>query len=429
MRASIARARLSGPRAASSTAPATTVKVVRLANNYAGGMATGLRHAIDATTAATLSARGSAKWAAAGPGGLGAGVAEMDFGAAPPILDALARLAADANFGYLPPSMASDLADACAEFIDRRFGWRVDPGLIHPVPDVIRALEIAITQFSRPGSPIVLPTPAYMPFLSVPVRLGRDIIQVPMHDDAGFYSLDLEGVEDAFRAGGHLLIFCNPHNPLGRVFTTGEMSPLTDLVDRYGGRVFADEIHAPLVYPGRRHVPYASTSDAAASHTLTATSASKAWNLPGLKCGVIILGGQADQRRWDELGPFASRGASNPGVAANIAAFRHGQEWLDEVLAYLDDSRQLLAGLLHRHLPRVRYRPPEGTYLAWLSCTGTELPASPGELITERARVSVVDGPAFGAGGAGSFRLNFATPQPVLTEMIERIAAVLNAVR
>jgi cysteine-S-conjugate beta-lyase len=394
-----------------------------------GGGATpaGLRYAIDATTAAALSARGSAKWAAAGPGGLGAGVAEMDFGAAPPILDALARLAADTNFGYLPPSMASELADACAEFTERRFGWRVDPALVHPVPDVIRALEIAITQFSRPGSPIVLPTPAYMPFLSVPVRLGRDIIQVPMHDDAGFYTLDLEAIEDALRAGGHLVIFCNPNNPLGRVFTTEEMRQLTDVVDRHGGRVFADEIHGPLVYPGNRHVPYASTSDTAASHTLTATSASKAWNLPGLKCGVVILGGQADQQRWEELGPFASRGASNPGVAANIAALRHGEEWLDEVLGYLNDSRQLLAGLLRRHLPQVRYRPPDGTYLGWLTCAGMDLPGSPGELVTERARVTVVDGPAFGAGGAGSFRLNFATPQPILTEMIERIAAALSA--
>lgn len=352
----------------------------------------------------------------------------MDFGAAPPILDALARLTADASFGYLPPSMASDLGLAYAEFAERRFGWRVDPELIHPVPDVVRALEICITYFSRPGSPIVLPTPAYMPFLSVPVNLGRDIIQVPMHDDAGFYALDLEGIEDAFRAGGHLLIFCNPYNPLGRVFTTEEMGQLTDVVDRYGGRVFADEIHAPLVYPGMRHVPYAATSDTAASHTLTATSASKAWNLPGLKCGVVILG-EADQHRWQEMGHFISRGASNPGVAANIAAFRHGEEWLDEVLAYLNDSRQLLAELLHRHLPRVRYRPPDGTYLAWLTCAGMELPASPGELITERAHVTVVDGPAFGTGGAGSFRLNFATPQSVLTEMIERIAAVFSALQ
>jgi cystathionine beta-lyase len=373
-----------------------------------------------------LRARGSFKWTAPGPDGFGAAVAEMDFGAAPPILDALAGLAADANFGYLSPTLADELATACAEFQQRRFGWKADPALIRNVPDVIKALEIAITYFSRPGSPVILPTPAYMPFLVVPGFLGREIIQVRMRDEDGFFTFDLDAIEDAFRAGGHLLIFCNPYNPLGRVFTREEIAQVTEVVDRHGGRVFADEIHAPLVYPGMYHVPYASTSDTAASHALTATSASKAWNLPGLKCAEVILTSEPDRQRWEEMGVFASHGASNAGVVANIAAFRHGEPWLDEVRAYLDDSRVLLADLLSRHLPQVRYRPPDGTYLAWLNCTAMDLPDSPGALVTDRAHITVVDGPAFGEGGAGAFRFNFATPQPILTEMVERIAAVLN---
>jgi cysteine-S-conjugate beta-lyase len=392
-----------------------------------GGVPGDLRHAIDTTTVETLRARGSVKWTAPGPGGFGAAVAEMDFGAAPPILDAIARLSADAKFGYLPPYLAEELAAVCADFMLRRFGWGPDPALIHPVPDVLKALEIAITHFSRPGSPVILPTPAYMPFLIVPRLLGREIIQVRMRDEAGFFTFDFDAIAAAFRAGGHLLIFCNPCNPLGRVFTSGEMTQLTDVVGRHGGRVFADEIHAPLVYPGARHIPYASTSEAAAGHALTATSASKAWNLPGLKCAEVILTNEPDGKRWEELGPFASHGASNPGVVANIAAFRHGDAWLDEVLAYLDDSRRLLAGLLARHLPKVRYRPPDGTYLAWLDCTAMDLPQSPGTLVTDLAHVTVVDGPACGAGGEGAFRLNFATPQPILTEMVERIGAALGA--
>jgi cystathionine beta-lyase len=384
-----------------------------------------LTETIDATTAADLHARGSYKWEAAGPGGLGASVAEMDFGAAPAIRDAVAGVAADAAFGYLPPRLADELAAACAEFAKRRYGWDVDPASVHHAPDVLKALEIAITYFSRPGSPVILPTPAYMPFLIVPPLLGREIIQVPMRNDAGLFTLDLDAIDDAFRAGGHLLVFCNPYNPLGRVFTRQEMTQLTELVDSRGGRVFADEIHGPLVYPGMRHIPYASTSDAAASHTLTATSASKGWNLPGLKCAQVILTNEPDRRRWEQLGPFASHGASTPGVVANIAAFRHGEEWLDEVLAYLDGNRRHLAALLARHLPGVRYRPPDGTYLAWLDCTAMDLPRSPGELITDRARVTVVDGLACGASGAGSLRLNFATPRPILTEMIARITTAL----
>ena len=324
-----------------------------------------LRQAIDSTTPAMLRARGSFKWTAPGPDGFGAAVAEMDFGAAPAILDALAGLSADANFGYLPPFLADELAAACAEFQKRRYGWDTDPALIHHVPDVLKALEIAITRFSRPGSPVILPTPAYMPFLSVPGFVGRDIIQVRMRDDNGFFTLDLDAIEDAFRAGGHLVIFCNPYNPLGRVFTEQEMTELTAVVDRHGGRVFADEIHGPLVYPGTRHVPYASTSDTAAAHTLTATSASKGWNLPGLKCAQVILTSEADRQRWEEMGFFAAHGASNPGVAANIAAYRHGEAWLDEIVGYLDESRRLLAGLIgrapapgalppaRRHVPRL----------------------------------------------------------------------------
>jgi cystathionine beta-lyase len=385
-----------------------------------------LRQAIDGTTAGMLRARGSFKWSAPGPGGFGAAVAEMDFGAAPAILDALAGLSADANFGYLPPFLAEELSAACAEFAKRRYGWDVDPALIHHVPDVIKALELAITRFSRPGAPVILPTPAYMPFLSVPGYLGREIIQVPMRGDRGFFTLDLDGISAAFRAGGHLLIFCNPYNPLGRVFTRPEMTELSEVVERHGGRVFADEIHGPLVYPEARHVPYASTSDLAASHTLTATSASKGWNLPGLKCAQVILTNEPDQQRWDEMGMFAAHGASNPGVVANIAAYRHGEAWLDEIVGYLDESRRLLAGLLSRHLPGIGYRPPDGTYLAWLDCAALDLPGSPGELVTSRAQLTVVDGPAFGEGGAGSFRFNFATPQPILTEMVERIAAALS---
>jgi cysteine-S-conjugate beta-lyase len=384
-----------------------------------------LRQAIDATTVTMLRARGSYKWTAPGPDGFGAAVAEMDFGAAPAILDALAALSADANFGYLSPVLADQLAAACAEFQRRRYGWDVDPALVRNVPDVLKGLELAITRFSRPGSPVILPTPAYMPFLSVPGFLGRKIIQVQMIEETGFFTFDLDAIEAAFRAGGHLLIFCNPYNPLGRVFTADEITQLTDVVDRHGGRVFADEIHGALVYPGQRHIPYATTSDTAAAHTLTATSASKAWNLPGLKCAQVILSNDADRQTWEDMGFFAAHGASNPGVVANIAAYRHGEAWLDEVLAYLDDSRRLLADLLKQHLPQVRYRPPDGTYLAWLDCTMLDLPESPGALVTDRAHVTVIDGPAFGDGGPGAFRLNFATPQPILAEMVEHIAAVL----
>ncbi len=380
---------------------------------------------IDAITLEQLRAQRTVKWTAAQPDGIGAFVAEMDFGIAPVIIEALERLIGEQNFGYLAQPLEDDLADACANWQRAHYGWDVPPDSVHPLADVVKGLELAMTNFSRPGAPVILPTPAYMPFLIVPRLFGRDIIEVPMHNDAGHYTFDLDGIDAAYRAGGDLLVLCNPDNPLGRVFDRTELTAITEVVDHHGGRVFADEIHAPIVYPGAQHVPYASTSETAARHTITATSASKGWNLPGLKCAQIILSNDADRDAWIEIGHWASHGASNPGVVANTVAYRAGEPWLAEVLDYLDGSRRLLADLLHEHLPHVRYRAPDGTYLAWLDFGEYDLAQSPGAFVTEHAKVVVIDGPDCGAGGAGFLRLNFATPRPVLTEIVQRIAAAV----
>ena len=388
---------------------------------------TTLAESLDRITVAELRRRGGLKWTYAGPEILGAFVAEMDFGTAPEVEMALREVIARQDFGYLTPHAARQMAEAVAAWLASRHGWAVDPDRIRPLPDVIKGLEAAITLFSRPGSPVILPTPAYMPFLSVPPLLGREIIQVPMTTAAGRAALDLDGIDAAFRAGGHLLILCNPCNPVGRVYTRAELAGVSEVIERHGGRVFADEIHAPLTYPGHRHVPYASLSDATAGHTLTATSASKGWNLPGLKCAQLILSNDADAGLWAQAGRLIEHGASTPGVHANIAAFTAGQAWLAGVLDYLDSSRVMLGNLLAEYLPDIRYQPPEGTYLAWLDCRDLDLGDNPGEFFLDKAWVLVNDGPAFGEAGAGHVRLNFATPRPVLIEIISRLArAVAN---
>jgi cystathionine beta-lyase len=390
---------------------------------------TGLTAALDQISLAELRRRGSLKWAYAGPEVLGAFVAEMDFGTAPAVQDALRDAMTRYAYGYLTPAAASQMSAVVAAWLAGR-GWAVDPARIKPLPDVIKGLEAAITLYSRPGSPIVLPTPAYMPFLTVPPALGRQIIQVPMATDGGRLVLDLDGIAAAFRAGGHLLILCNPCNPAGRVYTADELRAVAAVVDTNGGRVFADEIHAPLVYAGHRHVPYASVSDTAAGHTITALSASKGWNLPGVKCAQLVLSNEADEPVWAESAVLYERGTSTLGVVANVAAFAHGQDWLAGVLGYLDGNRMLLADLLAERLPAVRYRPPEGTYLAWLDCRPLGLGDSPGQFFLDRARVLVTDGPAFGDAGRGHVRLNFATPRPILTQIVGQLAdAVESAAR
>lgn len=372
----------------------------------------------DAITVERLRRIGGSKWTRFGPEALGAFVAEMDFGAAPAITEALHAMVDDAHFGYVPPQLNERLAQATADRYRDRAGWEFSPEQVHPAPDVIRTLEVAITQFSRPGSPVVLPTPAYMPFLSVPPFHGREIIEVPMIDDDGRYRFDLDGLAAAFAAGGHMMILCNPYNPLGRVFTREELLEVCAVVDAGGGRVFSDEIHAPLVYPGHTHVPYASISDVAAGHTVTGASASKAWNLAGLKCAQLILSNDADRAHWEEIGPFSAHGASIAGVIANIAAYESGQPWLDDVLRYLDRSRHYLGELLSEHLPKVRYVAPEGTYLSWLDFRAYGLGEELSDYFVEKAHVATNNGTAFGAPGAGFLRFNFATPRPIIEQMV-----------
>jgi cysteine-S-conjugate beta-lyase len=265
-------------------------------------------------------------------------------------LDPLAGLSADAKFGYLPSPLADELAAACAQFQRTRYSLEVGAAQVLHVPDVIRAPQIAITHFSAAGSPI---RPAHARVHAVPrrARLSRPRDHPGAATPA---SSRLTSTRSTMRSAA--VGICS--SSAIRTTRSGGCSRRTrwrswpPSSTPAAAGVFADEIHGPLVYSGSRHIPYASTSCAAAAHTLTATSASKAWNLPGLKCAQGILSNETDRRRWDELAFFATHGASNPGVVANIAAFRHGEGWLDQIISYLDNSRHLLADLLSRHLPR-----------------------------------------------------------------------------
>jgi cystathionine beta-lyase len=372
----------------------------------------------------TLREIGGVKWSHF-PGKVGAFVAEMDFGIAPPITQALHAAVDVGNFGYLPKALSERMSEAYAEWSRTRYGWDIPPANVRPLADVIAGLSAAIEHFSTPGSPIIVPTPAYMPFLTVPGSLGREIIQVPLVPVNGQLRYDLEALDAAFQAGGNLLILCNPHNPIGQVLTRVEMTAIADVVQRNGGRVFADEIHAPLVFPDHQHLPYASISAVTAGHTVTSTSASKAWNLPGMKCSQLVLSNDADLEKWSKVGLMAEHGAANLGVIANIAAFSAGGQWLDEVLAYLDGNRVLLGEMLAEHLPQVKYVQPEGTYLAWLDCRELDLGDQPAQFFLENAGVAMTDGAMCGEVGKGFARYNFATPRPIMRQSIEQIARAL----
>lgn len=386
-------------------------------------------HPYDAITPEQLRAAGGLKWSLF-PDALGAFVAEADFGTAPAVTAALHEAVARADFGYLAPAHTADLADATARWHDERYGWSVDPARVHPIADVMRGLEIAIEHFSRPGSAVVLPTPAYMPFLEAPGLAGREVVQVPFVEHGGPApasdrpAFDLDALDAAFAAGAGLLVLVNPHNPTGRVFSREELVAVSEVVERHGGRVFSDEIHAPLVYSEATHVPYASVSEAAAAHTVTATSASKAFNLPGLKCAQFILSNDADARAFRRIERTATHGASTLGVVASIAAYRDGAPWLAGLLDYLDGNRRLVAEHVAQRMPGVGHRPPEGTYFAWLDCRVLDLD-HPGAFFRTRAGVALTDGIACGTAGAGHVRLVFATPRPILARALDQLTAAL----
>jgi cystathionine beta-lyase len=378
----------------------------------------------DALTENDLRRAGSVKWTAF-PDVIGAFVAEMDFGVAPAIKEAVTGALDQGLTGYLPQHLTDALSAATAEWYTDHYGWRIAPERVKHVPDVIAAFEYAIEQYTAPGAAVIVPTPAYMPFLMVPPMHGRRVIEVPSIERDGRWTMDHQAVAAAFADGGELLVLCNPHNPLGTVATRSELEQVAATVTAAGGRVFSDEIHAPIVYAPAQHVPYASLSDETANHTLTATSASKAWNLAGLKCAQVIVSNAADDEQWDRAGMWAGHGTSTIGAVANVAAYTRGGDWLHDVVDYLDGNRRLLGALVAEHLSDVRVTMPEGTYIALLDFRGTGLQGDLGVWFREHAGVAMTDGAACGIAAVGFTRFVFAMPRPLIEEAVLRMARAL----
>lgn len=369
-------------------------------------------------------ARGTAKWTTYGPEVLPAPVAEMDFPLAPVIREALIAAIRRGAAGYPPRN--SGLEQAASAWLARDFGVAVPPERIKIIPSVLKGLEVAIEALSRPESPVVIPTPSYPPFFMVTRGVGREIIEAPMQLQDGVYSYNLDAIEDGLKRGAGTVILCNPYNPVGRSFSRAELMALAQLVERYGASVVADEVHAPLLYPGVSFTSYSTVSEAAANHSVTLISASKGWNVAGLKCAQIGLTAEADLEAWGNVNFLKTHGASTPGILANRVAYEEGVPWLRACVDYLDGNRFLLRDLLADLLPEIGYTPPQGTYLAWLDCRALGL-ENPAAFFLEKAKVALNDGSTFGPPGQGFVRLNFATSRAILTEIVQRMAAAVRA--
>ncbi|MDE2408085.1 MAG: aminotransferase class I/II-fold pyridoxal phosphate-dependent enzyme [Xanthomonadaceae bacterium] len=380
----------------------------------------------DAITAERLVAAGSRKWTAF-PGCTGAFVAEMDFGIAPPIRQALDRAMTDGLTGYLTPRLLQDLGDACARWQQAHHGWAVEPADIKVMPDVLSMLEVVLRHVLPPGTPVVVPVPCYMPFIPILEWVGNPVVQLPMLRTETGWQMDEVGLDAAFAAGAGMLLLCNPHNPIGKVYTRAELTRISDIVEKHGARVFSDEIHAPLVFDGRRHVPYAALGEMAARQAITAVSASKMWNLAGLKCAQLVLSRDEDRALWRKIGHRVNDATSTFGVIAHTAAWADGEAWRQPVLAYLQGNRDVLAQQLAAQLPQITSLPAQGTYLAWLDCRALALTPGPQAFFRQHAKVAMTDGADCGNGGQGHVRFNFALPRPLLVQAVAQMAQAVAA--
>ena len=369
--------------------------------------------------------RRTVKWSLYGPDVLAAWVAEMDFDVAPPVSEALHAAVEREDFGYVEADL-SELTTACADFLAATTGWQVPPTRVFPVADVLTGIAAAIDLYSLSGTAVVVPTPAYPPFFDVVGLTGRQVLEAPMVLDRGRWCLDLERIDHHLAAGAGTVLLCSPHNPTGRVFTSDELRALGEVVDRHGARVVADEVHAPLVASDIRHVPYTSTSDAAAGHAVTITSASKAWNLAGLRCAQVVASNHHDASAWRGLPLFAVQGPTPLGVTASTAAYRDGRDWLVALRGQLDENRRVLDGLLRSDLPGVTWHGAEATFLAWLDCAPLGL-AEPARHFLDHGRVALSDGPAFGAGWEQFVRLNLGTSRELVERIVTSMARSLAA--
>ena len=379
---------------------------------------------VDAIELSALRERRSAKWREYAPDVLPSWVAEMDFPLAEPIATALHHAIDRSDTGY---RSLTGLAQALSIFASRSWDWSIDPVDIVVVPDVVSGLAHAVRVLTAPGDGVVINPPVYHPFFMVIKDMTeRTVVEAPMgRATDGTYFFDLDSLESLFaRPDVTAYIMSSPHNPTGTVPTRAELVQIAELAERHDVAVISDEIHAPLVLPGATHVPYLTVVPPTA-RAVTVLSASKAWNIPGLKCAQIVSTPAVSTDISRRLPLEMSFGTGHLGVIGQIAAYLAGEEWLQEVVGILDGNRRLVGDLLGASMPEAGYVAPEASYLAWIDLREYGLGDDPAAVILERAGLALSSGPSFGRQGRGFARLNFGTSPALLAQIVDRLASVV----
>jgi cystathionine beta-lyase len=375
----------------------------------------------DGLDARQLRRRRSYKWSAYPPDVLPAFVAEMDLPLSPAVTATLSAAVAAGDAGYAREDL---LPMAFAGFARRRWSWEVDPDCAVLMPDTMSGVARAIEILTVSGDGVVFTPPVYGPFARTIERLGRKPIEAPMGYAAGRWQLDLEAIDAALAAGARAVLLCNPHNPTGAIPTAAELQALVDLAAHHGAWIVSDEVHGPLALPGQQFTPLLKLGP---SRAITIFSASKAWNVPGLKCALAIGGDAATSRALNALANEL-RHPSHLGVLAATAAFdgvAGGDGWLDQVTRHLAVQHERARALLGELMPLIRPARADAGYLLWLDCRALNLGDAPATAFLERGRVALSPGLEFGTQGAGFARLNLGTSGPLLLEAVSRMQAAL----
>ncbi|HDL85221.1 MAG TPA: putative C-S lyase [Candidatus Acetothermia bacterium] len=368
----------------------------------------------------------SIKWNLFDPDVIAMWVADMDFRSPQAIIDALQRRVEHGVFGY--PQEPQQLRDVVVDWVSRRYNWKVSPDALVFLPNVAVGFNLAVQAVGRPGTGLLYQPPIYFPILDVPQHAGMEARPSELiRTEGGHYEIDFDDVERAASDNCSTFILCNPHNPVGRAFTRDELEKLGQICLRHNMFICSDEIHADFVYDGRDHIPIASIDPEIAARTITLIAPNKSFNVAGISCAIAVVPNPDLRARLEG----ARRGlVPHVGIMSYViteAAYTQGEEWLDDVVAYLQENRDYLRQFVADQLPGVRMDLVDGTYLAWLDCRKLGLKETPHEFFLREARVGMNDGARFGPGGEGFVRLNFATPRSNLTEALQRMRRALLA--
>jgi len=362
----------------------------------------------------------SIKWKKYGDEVIPLWVADMDFISAEPILEALRQRVDQGFFGYTCPPEALRLL--IRERLQRQYRWYIQDEELFFLPGLVCGLNLSFLSFTNPGEGVLVQPPVYHHFVKDPVLHGRALVDPPLVPRGDTYEIDFDAFEQSITDRTKIFILCNPHNPVGRVYTQQELQRLADICLRHGLIICSDEIHCDLLYPPFRHIPMATLSPEIADRCVTLMSLSKTYNLAGLGFAFAIIQNPELQKSWKNTSLGIVPHVTIMGHVAALAALKEGGEWLAQVLAYLRDSRDFLSQYMKERLPGIHGTHIEATYLAWLDCRQAGTPGDPFDFFLREAKVALMDGKEFGRGGEGFVRLNFACPRKTLTEALDRMS-------